>query len=281
LDMSVLATHDVKPMRGGAQSHLMLASDRHLYVVKFQNNPQHIRVLANEMLATALARHIGLPVPSTAVVEVTAGLIRISPTLRIELAHARVPCQAGLQFGSRYVAEELSPVVFDLLSASALRDVLNLSDFAGALVLDKWTCNIDNRQAVFWRGVKDRAYRTVFIDQGHCFSSGKWRYCDAPLIGIYHAPEVYRSITGLESFEPWLSNAEFMPESAIETYAQFLPSEWYGDKKCDLDLLVERLIARRGQIRDLIRCMCRDKSEFFPNCRRARQYCCSPVRCGS
>ena len=42
-------------MRGGAQSHLMFADDGHYYVVKFQNNPQHIRVLANELIATRIA----------------------------------------------------------------------------------------------------------------------------------------------------------------------------------------------------------------------------------
>src|SRR5690242_8212878 len=105
-DLAIEAIQHVKRMRGGAQSHLMLASDRHLYVVKFQNNPQHLRVLANEMLGTALARHMGLPVPGTEVVEVTTDLIQISPTLKIELANSAVPCCAGLQFGARYVAEE-------------------------------------------------------------------------------------------------------------------------------------------------------------------------------
>jgi len=33
-------------------------------VVKFQGNPQHTRVLANEMLATRLAKAAGLPVPA-------------------------------------------------------------------------------------------------------------------------------------------------------------------------------------------------------------------------
>ncbi len=269
--MSMMATHDVKPMRGGAQSHLMLASDRHLYVVKFQNNPQHSRVLANEMLATAMARHIGLPVPSTAVVEVTADLIQMSPTLRIELVHQSVPCQAGLQFGSRYVGEEMGPVIFDLLPTPALQGVLNLPAFAGALVLDQWTCNSDHRQAVFWRGVRDRNYRAVFIDQGHCFNSGKWTFCDSPTIGIYHAPEVYRYVLGLESFEPWLSNAESTSESFLQACVRDLPPEWYGHNACQLDMLLEGLIARRGRIPDLIRRMCREKSGLFPNCRRGRQ----------
>jgi len=38
-------------MRGGAQSHLMRCDDGY-YVVKFQNNPLHRRVLVNELLGT-------------------------------------------------------------------------------------------------------------------------------------------------------------------------------------------------------------------------------------
>ena len=50
-------------MRGGAQSHLMRCSDEAYYVVKFQNNPQGVRILANELLGTRLAARLGLRVP--------------------------------------------------------------------------------------------------------------------------------------------------------------------------------------------------------------------------
>ena len=62
--MPTTAVQHVKRMRGGAQSHLMRCDDGHYYVVKFRNNPQHERVLANEFLATRLAERVGLPVPA-------------------------------------------------------------------------------------------------------------------------------------------------------------------------------------------------------------------------
>ena len=58
--MAVLAVQAIRRMRGGAQSQLMLGADGQLWVVKFQNNPQHVRVLANELIATRLAEAIGL-----------------------------------------------------------------------------------------------------------------------------------------------------------------------------------------------------------------------------
>jgi len=46
------------------------AQEESYYVVKFQNNPQGARILANELLGTRLAASIGLPAPATSVVEV-------------------------------------------------------------------------------------------------------------------------------------------------------------------------------------------------------------------
>ena len=43
-----LATQPIRRMRGRPQSHLMRCADENFYVVKFQNNPQGWRILANE-----------------------------------------------------------------------------------------------------------------------------------------------------------------------------------------------------------------------------------------
>ena len=53
--MALTAVEHMRRMRGGAQSHLMRCNDERYYVVKFRNNPQGPRILANEMLASHLA----------------------------------------------------------------------------------------------------------------------------------------------------------------------------------------------------------------------------------
>jgi hypothetical protein len=53
------ALEQIPRMRSGAQSHLMRCADGHYYVVKFQNNPQHRRILVNELLGTRLASRLG------------------------------------------------------------------------------------------------------------------------------------------------------------------------------------------------------------------------------
>ena len=47
----ILALEVIRRMRGASQPYLMRCADESNYVVKFRNNPQHVRVLANEMLA--------------------------------------------------------------------------------------------------------------------------------------------------------------------------------------------------------------------------------------
>src|SRR5512135_1428154 len=129
--MPVEAVQHVRRMRGGAQAQLMRASDGHFYVVKFQNNPQHLRVLANEFLATRLAERIGLPVPVTEVIDVGEWLIQNTPELSIETGLRPLPCHAGLQFGARYVCDPTEAQVFDYLPESMLEKVKNRAAFAG------------------------------------------------------------------------------------------------------------------------------------------------------
>src|ERR1700690_3808960 len=97
-----LAVEHVRRMRGGAQAHLMRCDDGGYYIVKFQNNPQHLRILANEMLATRLAARLGLRVPQAEVVEVRPDLIAYTPDLVIQLGAGRIPCSPGKQFGSQF-----------------------------------------------------------------------------------------------------------------------------------------------------------------------------------
>jgi hypothetical protein len=242
----------------------MRCSDGHFYVVKFRNNPQHCRVLANEWLATRLAEEIGLPVPRPVVVEVKKQLIEQTPALHIQLEHNSVPCQAGLQFGSRYAVDPLEGQVFDYLPMAALDRVRNLETFAGILAFDKWAGNADGRQAAFWRLARERKYSAAFIDQGYCFNAGAWTFPDDPLRGVYSREEVYAGVRGWESFEPWLSRIETMEEGLLWRLALEVPSEWYGDDLMALENLVETLTFRRGMVRDLIATFRNSARDPFP-----------------
>ncbi len=251
--MSIAAVQYIKRMRGGAQAHMLRCSDKELYVVKFLNNPQHVRVLANELLSTRLAGHIGLPVPATEIVSVDEWLIEHTPELCIQRQHDVVRCQPGLQFGSRYVLNPLKGQVFDYLPVDVLCRVHNFKDFCGMLLCDKWMGNVDGRQAAFARRLRSHKYRTFFIDQGHCFNAGEWTFPDHPLRGVYAQNEVYANVRGWDSFEPWLSRIENVEESGIWAVANEIPLEWYGARRGELDVLLRALFARRGIVRGLVR----------------------------
>jgi len=252
-------------MRGGAQGHLMRCSDGNFYVVKFRNNPQHLRVLANEMLATRLADAVGLPVPTTEVVEASDWLIEHTPELRIELAGQTIRCEAGLQFGSRFVVSPLEGQIFDYFPMNMLRKVRNLEAFAGMLALDKWTCNANGRQAAFWKKSREQKYTVSFIDQGYCFNAGEWSFPDHPLRGVFARNEVYESVSGWGAFEPWLSTIENLSESRIWSLAEDIPPDWYGAEWESLERLVRELISRRERVRELISLFRVSARKPFPN----------------
>ncbi len=96
---TLTAVQQIRRMRGGSQSHLMRASDGHYYITKFQNNPQHCRVLANEFLASRLGLYLGLPMPEVAVIEVSDWLVSNSPDLRIDTAGLLDPMQQRVTTG--------------------------------------------------------------------------------------------------------------------------------------------------------------------------------------
>ncbi len=250
--MAVLAVQQIRAMRGGAQSQLMLGSDENLWVVKFQNNPQHMRVLANEYLATRLAASVGLTVPACDVVEVTDWLIANTPELLIQVPSGRERCRAGLHFGSRFVGGLMPGQVVDTLPETQLVEVKNIGEFAGMLVVDKWTSNVNGRQAVFGKRPRERRYTATFIDQGYCFNAGEWKLIDTPLRGVFASNLVYERVVGWESFEPWLGRVERIDPQTIWSAAEAIPPEWYGGDTAELEHLVEALLARRARLRELI-----------------------------
>jgi hypothetical protein len=262
--VAVLAVQQIRRMRGGAQGQLMLGADGHVYVVKFQNNPQHPRVLANELMASRLAAAAGLTVPEAELVEVSSWLIENTPELEIDLGQTRVRCQAGLQFGSRFAGGTMPGQVVDFLPEEQIGELKNLNEFAGILALDKWTGNANGRQAVFTRRQRERRYKAVFIDFGYCFHAGEWRFEDAPLRGVYFRNDVYREITGWESFEPWLTRLETMPTETVWEAANSVPPEWYGGDQAEMEALVEKLLMRRSRIRELIEAFWKSDRKPFP-----------------
>jgi hypothetical protein len=264
------ALEHIRRMRGGSQSHFMRCSDGNYYVVKFQNNPQHRRILVNELLGTKLAASLGLRTTAVAIIEVTEGLIQLTPDLHVELPWSpireRVAVQPGLQFGSRYPGDPHQLTVFDFLPDKQVRSMLNLNDFLGMLVFDLWTCNTDPRQVIFARQEVGKPYQGWMIDQGFCFNGGEWNFPDKPRRNLYDRKVVYEQVQGIKSFEPWLARLE--SEKVVRillAIAKTTPTEWYDDDSESLHHLLEQLDSRRTRVRDFLRLARKCYPDFFPN----------------
>jgi HipA-like protein len=276
----------IRRMRGGAQAHLMRCSDGNYYVVKFQNNPQHRRILVNELLGTRLAGRLGLPTAPVSVVEVPEELIRLTPELCVETPRTRIPCLAGLQFASRFPGDPRRATLHDFLPDEKLPEVENLDDFAGMLVFDKWTCNTNGRQTVFFESPRRPAgstpgsppaergeapspvYHTVMIDQGFCFNAGEWNFPDAPLRGLYARNRVYQGVIGMQSFAPWLERLEKqISERVLAELAEEVPPAWYEDDYDALLRLLEQAFRRRARVAELLISARNSNRQPFPQWR--------------
>jgi len=264
----VVAREVIRRMRGASQPYLLRCADDFSYVVKFQNNPQHVRVLANEMLAGRLAMLVGLPVATPAFVEVSPRLVQGPPPLELEIGPRRVLCLAGMHFGSRFPGVPSQTLVVDFLPDRLLRNVRNLpSVFLGGFVFDKWTCNCNGRQVVFFRSVDEQApaYSALLIDQGFCFNNGDWSFPDSPIRAVYPRRLVYERVEGFQSFEPFLSRIENLEGSQIEECVLQLPEEWCEPDPGQLTRLAERLYERRRGLRQAILDAKNSSLRPFPN----------------
>ena len=264
----VRALEFVRRMRGASQPWLVRCENDSSYVVKFQNNPQHARVLANEMLASRLAQLVDLPVASPAFVEVSGSLLGTHPQLAFDVGERREPIRPGTQFGSRFPGIPSQTLVVDFLPDHLLRRVKDMTSvFLGAFVFDKWTCNCDGRQVIFHRPADDEgsSYSAAMIDQGFCFNDGDWTFPDSPIRGIYPRRLVYEKVKGMESFEPYLFRIENLTIGELEECTQGIPTNWCEPHPDQLARLIEVLYARRRTLRQAIIDAKNSSLDPFPN----------------
>lgn len=264
-------------MRGGAQAHLVEAGDGYCYVIKATNNPQHRRILVNEWIAGCFLRYLQIRAPEVAVVELPPSLLEQEPELHLLKGKTHVPIPPGWHFGSRYPGHPERSTVYDYLPDALLPNVVNLRDFAGAMVFDKWIGNSDARQCVFYRAHQRQpaaeeapipsrpGFVASMIDHGFVFQGPHWRLDAAPRHGIYARPAVYARIAGWQDFEPWIGRIEHFPEEQMDLAMKGLPPEWVAGDEAALEDLLALLLERRGRIRHIVEdTVLRLGTEWFP-----------------
>jgi hypothetical protein len=274
--MPIHAQRFIRKMRGGAQAHLMECDDGHFYVVKFQNNPQHRRVLVNEWIASAFLNYLHISAPPAAIVSLSPEFLAKNPEIHIQLGSRHIPVEPGWHFGSRYPGDPSKVMVYDFIPDLLLDKVANLNEFLGVLVFDKWIGNADARQSIFFRArlrewapsEGDRPARSGFVahmmDHGYIFDGPQWSFSDSPLQGLYFRPTVYRGVRSLDEFQPWLDRVIHFPEEVVDSAQKQIPPEWLADDGPELEAMLIKLMQRRKRVPDLIADSRRGRTNPFP-----------------
>ena len=278
--MPLSAVRHVRKMRGGAQAHLLEADDGNWYVVKFRNNPQHHRVLVNELLAAVFLEYLQIAAPEPAVIQVTQQFLEANPEIKLTLGTQRTAVEPGWHFGSRYPGDPARATVYDFLPDALLARVVNLEDFRAILVFDKWTGNADGRQSVFYRAMVRHAgaaaeteatSRPAFvarmIDHGYAFNGPHWDFPESAVQGLYPRPLVYRNVHSLEDFQPWLDQVIHFPEAVVDKAWKRVPADWIAGEEDALERLLEELLERKARIPELITACRSARNDPFPNWR--------------
>lgn len=194
-----------------------------------------------------------------------ACMIEHTEDLRIDLAGRKIPCRSGDQLGSLYGGPDCPGRTLDYLPRYLLETVLNIDDFARVLVLDKWTCNSDGRQANI--PPQDAAKSAVCR---HIYRPGilfqRWRV-DFSRLSIKR--RVRRQLCVQEGCGMGRVRADTHPSRANGSNEIWrladIPEEWYEGDADGLHRLVETLYARRSIVRSLISEFRESNRNPFPN----------------
>lgn len=276
--MPLIARRHIRKMRGGAQSHLIEAGDGNFYIVKFRNNPQHRRILVNELIAAEFLKFLQIASPPVALIDVTADFLRDNPEVSFTLGARTIPAEPGWHFGSRHPGHPERDAVYDFVPDTLLEQVTNGADFLGMLVFDKWMSNADGRQCVFFRarirqvsaagGERDtKGFVAWMIDHGYVFGGPEWQFQDSPVQGLYARPQVYQRVRSLADFSPWLEQVMYFPEHVVDRALKQVPPQWMNGEEAELESLLEKLLKRRKRIPELLEGVRAARSSPFPNWR--------------
>jgi HipA-like protein len=262
--MPVSAHRFIRKMRGGAQAHLLEADDGNCYIVKFQNNPQHRRILVNEFVAAEILTHLQISSPGHQLVRVSADFLAANPEVHLQLGTHRIPIQPGWHFGSRFPGNPDVTAVYDFIPDALLNQVANSEQFLGVLAFDRWVANADGRQSIFFRaqlrdwlarpGIPPRklGFVVLMIDHGFAFNGPHWDFPDSAITGLYPRRVVYSGVKSIDDFQPWMDRIGNFPDEVLDKAERQIPPEWIDQDGDKLERVFETLLARRKRIRELI-----------------------------
>lgn len=262
--MPVNARRFIRKMRGGAQAHLLEADDGQYYVVKFQNNPQHRRILVNEFVASEILVHLQISCPDCRMVRLSPEFLAANPEVYLQTGTRRVGIEPGWHFGSRHPGNPETLAIYDFVPDSLLGQVANPEQFLAVLAFDRWVANADGRQSIFFRaqlndwlarpGIPPRklGFVALMIDHGFAFNGPHWDFPDSAVGGLYPRRIVYNGVRSLGDFEPWVDRILNFPPEVFDKALRQIPPEWVDNDASELERMLESLLRRSRRVPELL-----------------------------
>jgi hypothetical protein len=197
---------------------------------------------------------LGLPVPEWRPIQVSSNFIATNQDLHFTVAAGvRMP-RAGLHFGSKFVITSEDDEVYEIVPERWMQRVQKPDFFAGMLLLDIWTENLDRRQALFIERAANRALEVVFFDNGHMFRGPNGtKTSKSPHACLYYHRDIYRRALESEGIEDWLNCIENLTETMLWNAVERIPGEWYGTSRAadTIKILMRNQRTLRQKVKDL------------------------------
>lgn len=264
--MPLEAIRALRKMRGGSQAHLIEANDGQHYVVKFQNNAQHRRILINELVCSGLLERLGLPVAHGLPILLTPEFCAAHPAADVEIGgESRPPVPVpGWHFASRFPGHPDRTAVFDILPDTLLRTPEWADVFVASLVFDRWIANADSRQMIFHKRPGKGKLKIELIDNGYAFNGPYWELLDAPAQALYHRSVVYQHGQFWSTLNSWQDRILYLDDAAIDAASRPVPGQWFEEDEDAFATLLARLYARRRRIHELVSATVKARPSWFP-----------------
>ncbi|MFC4768693.1 HipA family kinase [Effusibacillus consociatus] len=161
----VTANRAIGEIRNGCTKPYNVLCGGETFVVKFMQNPEGVRVLANEFICSKLAEMLQLPIPTPAIIEVRQTFIEDHGN---EVAnHVGESITAGNHFGTKRLKK-----AYQVTSAEMLHMAKNIHVVPEILLFDHWIHNSDrdrNGGNLLFDAVR---MEVVIIDHTHAFDLG-------------------------------------------------------------------------------------------------------------
>ena len=223
--------------RGNSQpQQFVLSGGLGLCAVKFQQNPQGPRMLANEWIGYGLAGLLGIRHAPYGLVQVsTESLPDTGRLLITDDDGDEVSLLPGIHFYSKWL-EPASDLTFEDLKLAGL--VSDLGMLAGVAVLDMlvahWDRKLGNPNLLM---VREQGRASLYLmDMGMSFGSAIWGLGDllSPALPDtafalpYSRPpdQLFSQVRSLQQFEPYLEAVGGLTRMQIQELVDGLPEEW-------------------------------------------------------